>query len=316
MFGFRSDGRRLNKLDPMLLITPYIMPMRIDAQNMITQNADYDAMANYIKKQRENGRTISFMTIVIATYVRTVAMYPFLNRFVVNKQIYARDRISVSFVVCCMKEDGSHDAPTIKLEFDPTETIFEISDKIEAAIAEARANSSANSTMAFASALMSIPFLPTIVVAVAKFLDRYGLLPQFIHDISPFHTSMFITNMASLGLSSLYHHIYNFGTTSQFVSLGKIERIVIPGANKTVKFKNVLPMGIVTDERVCGGADYAQVFATMRGFFSNPELLETPPEKVNWDIDFTERTKKRREKEAKAAAKRAAKQAKKTSANA
>lgn len=306
MFGFRSDGRRLWRLDPILQFTPYIMPTRVDAQNFCKLTIDYDTLANYIKKKREEGRTISFMTILIASYVRIVAHYPYLNRFVMNKQIYARNRISVSFAMVRFKENGEHETPLIKLEFDPGETLFEISDKIEAAIAEARMPKTQNGTINFARTMLSVPLLPTVVVWIARLLDRYGLMPGFIYRVSPFHTSMFITNMASLGLSYLYHHIYNFGTTSQFLSMGKIERIVVPGRDKTVKFKNVIPIGVVTDERVCNGAEYAQAFATMRNYLSNPELLEVPPETVHWDVDFSEANRKRRQKDAEKAQKRQA----------
>ena len=56
MFGFRSDGRRLWRLDPIVQFTPYIMPTRADAQNFCKQTVDYDVLANYIKKKREEGR--------------------------------------------------------------------------------------------------------------------------------------------------------------------------------------------------------------------------------------------------------------------
>lgn len=32
MFGFRPDGRRVSSIDPIVGITPYLMPMRCDAQ--------------------------------------------------------------------------------------------------------------------------------------------------------------------------------------------------------------------------------------------------------------------------------------------
>ena len=66
----------------------------------------------------------------------------------------------------------------------------------------------------------------------------------------------------------------------------------------------MIPIGVVTDERVCNGAEYAQAFATMRNYLSKPELLESPPEKVNWDIDFTERNRKRKMRDAAKAAKK------------
>ena len=32
MFGRRHDGKRVKKLDPIIRMTPYLMPMRCDAQ--------------------------------------------------------------------------------------------------------------------------------------------------------------------------------------------------------------------------------------------------------------------------------------------
>ena len=32
MFGYRPDGRRISSIDPIVRITPYLMPMRCDAQ--------------------------------------------------------------------------------------------------------------------------------------------------------------------------------------------------------------------------------------------------------------------------------------------
>jgi hypothetical protein len=52
-------------------------------------------------------------------------------------------------------------------------------------------------------------------------MDFYGIMPKAIHKVSPFHTSVFLTNMGSLGTDPIYHHIYNFGTTSIFIAMGK-----------------------------------------------------------------------------------------------
>jgi len=43
-------------------------------------------------------------------------------------------------------------------------------------------------------------------------LDKINLLPKSIIDLSPFHSSIFVTNVGSIGLDTIYHHIYNFGT--------------------------------------------------------------------------------------------------------
>ena len=40
MFGRRPDGRRLRGVDPIVAITPYLMPMRCDAQVFLEHKLD------------------------------------------------------------------------------------------------------------------------------------------------------------------------------------------------------------------------------------------------------------------------------------
>ena len=139
MFGIRSDGRRLKGADPIVMVTPYIMPTRVDAQNFCTLMLDYDPLVRYIKEKRLQGHNMTFMTIILAAYVRVVSQCPELNRFVSNKQIFARNRISVSFVVIKGGENGEgSEESVVKVEFDPGDTIFKVEEKIRQAIALGR----------------------------------------------------------------------------------------------------------------------------------------------------------------------------------
>ena len=116
MFGIRPDGRRIWGADPIIHFTPYIMPARNDAQNFCKQTLDYDVLVKYIKEKRAQGHNLSFMTIVIAAYLRTVAHCPELNRFISNKQLYARNRFSVSFVVLKDTQSDRIDESLAKVE--------------------------------------------------------------------------------------------------------------------------------------------------------------------------------------------------------
>jgi hypothetical protein len=140
-----------------------------------------------------------------------------------------------------------------------------------------------NATMKFARFMLSMPILPNAVMGLVKILDRYGLLPKVLIDLSPFHAGLWITNMASIGMHSVYHHIYNFGNSSMFVSMGTIERKAGMAPDGKITRKRALPIGVTADERVCAGAMYARLFATMLHCLNNPEELETPPAAVRFD---------------------------------
>ena len=43
-------------------------------------------------------------------------------------------------------------------------------------------------------------------------------------------------------------------------------------------------MGVVMDERICGGHYFAQAFSRMKEYLTHPELLEQPPRCINPDL--------------------------------
>ena len=129
-----------------------------------------------------------------------------------------------------------------------------------------------NSTDKFANIAFSIPGLARFVFWLAYHLDLHGLLPKKIIDLSPFHTSLFITNLASINTSYIFHHCYEFGTTSVFVCMGK--PVKDPFAPEGTHKKR-MPLGVVMDERIATGIEYSRFFAAFERYLKKPELLET-----------------------------------------
>ncbi|MBR4331342.1 MAG: hypothetical protein IKP72_01545 [Clostridia bacterium] len=283
MFGHRADGKLLKKIDPIIALTPYLMPMRCDAQVFLNLKLDYEKIARYIVEQGQQGNKFTFMEIIIAAFVRVVSELPDMNRFVANKRLYARTQLTVSFAL--LKETANVDdveENTVKCYFDPKDTIFDVAERVSAAIEQNRREEADNSTMKVAKLLLN-PFLANTVVFAARFLDRYGIIPKYIMDASPFHTSMFFTQMASIGMPAVNHHIYNFGTTSLFVSMGSVIRENTVGPDGKPTRKRYLPIGITADERICAGAVYAKLVNRIMYYINNIELLETPPETVKFE---------------------------------
>jgi hypothetical protein len=283
MFGRRPEGKRVKGLDPIIQITPYLMPQRCDAQVFLSYDADYEPLMKYIAAKNREGIKITFMELLIAGYVRAVSQVPETNRFIMNKQFYNRTELTVSFALLLDTKDGSIEENAVKIKFDPTDTIFDVSARVKKAIEENRKVEEPGFLIKLASALLKVPGLANVVVGLVKLLDRYGIAPKALIDFLPFHTSMFITNMASIGMTRVYHHIYNFGNTSLFMSLGNPERSNAVKKDGTVYRKCILPIGMTADERVCGGAMYARLFAQMKHYLVHPEELELPPESVRYN---------------------------------
>ncbi len=288
MFGFRHEGRRVKHMDPIVQMTPYLMPMRCDAQVFLQHDIDYETLTRYIAdKSRNEGVKITFLEVIIASYVRAISQVPEVNRFVMNKQYYNRKELTCSMTILLDTEDGSIQENVIKVRFDPTDTIYDVQARLVAKIEQNRKPDKPSFAIKLASALIKIPGLVSVVVWFLMLLDRYGLMPGVLIDELPFHASMWITNNASIGLHSVYHHIYNFGNSSMFFGMGTPERGYTVDAKGNPKRWCTLPVGITVDERVCGGATYAKLFTWMKRCLRNPELLDTPPEQVFFNDGVT-----------------------------
>ena len=283
MFGRRPDGRRLKNVDPIVRITPYLMPMRCDAQVFLEHRLDYEKLARYIAEKNRQGEKITFMQIIVAGYVRAVSQHPEINRFIFNKQYYARTNCSVSYAVLKDPEDYESNETTVRILFDPTDTLFDVRDRMNDAVEKARTTEDGDFVIKLANAVLSVPGLATFVVAVVRLLDRYGIAPGILMRELPFYSGMFITNNASIGLNHVWHHIYNFGNVGLFIGMGNILKEAVTDSEGRVRMKRWLPLGLTADERICSGAHYAAFFADVTKLFSNPELLEVPPEKVFYD---------------------------------
>ncbi len=283
MFGRRPDGKRVRGIDPIMRITPYVMPMRCDAQVFLKHRADLETLFGYIKRQKiEKGEQISYMQIIIAAYVRAIARNPEVNRFIMNKQLFARNNCSAAFTI--LKDPGDIDRgeAVVKIKFDPTDTLYDVRDRITAAIAANRGDQPAGFVDRLLAFLFAVPGLATVVVALVRVLDRYGLAPAVLMEELPFYVGMYITNTASIRLHDVNHHLYNWGNVGLFFSMGTEERIAAVEAGGT-RMRRWLPIGITADERVCSGAHYARFFADMKRYLEHPELLECPPDEVRYD---------------------------------
>lgn len=285
MFGRRPDGRRLKDVDPIVQITPYLMPMRCDAQVFLEHKVDYEMLSRYIAKKGVEGQKVTFMQLIVAAYVRGVSQHPEINRFIKNKQYYSRNNLSVSFTL--LKDSQNHDSPesTVRIEFDPSDTLFDVRDRMVAAVEANRGETSEGDAFVdkLAGGVLKVPGLASLVVGIVRALDRYGLAPgAFIKEL-PFYSSMFITNNASIGLHHVWHHIYNFGNVSAFFGMGSVLKEATVDAEGKVRMKRWLPIGVTVDERVTSGAHYAAFFADVVRCLNHPELLEMPPEAVRYD---------------------------------
>jgi len=261
----RSDGKRIKGMPALNLLIPYIMNRRTDAVNFAQIDIDITNLKTYLDNLRDNGQKVGIMDAMIAAFAFLMFKRPEINRFVVNKRIYERNHVCVAFAML-KRTDGAPTETVVKVYIEPGDDLITISKKIRSTIKENEKLATRNTMDIFIDKLASMPLLPGLGVGLMKLLDRFGLLPRKIIDLSPFHSSMFISNLASLRMDHIFHHLYEFGTTSLFVTLGKPVREQLED-----KKKQTITLGVSMDERICIGAVWAQAFYDFRQYLENPE---------------------------------------------
>lgn len=283
--GDRKEGRLVRSMPAYNKFIPYIMPSRDDRHNYYEESFEVTELDRHLRRLRVNGyKGIGMLHFLIAAYVRGVSRFPAMNRFVVGRRIYARKNIEV---VMTVKRSMSVDAEetSIKVIFEPTDTIFDVYEKMNAAINKIKTDDTNTSTDDVAETLCRLPrFLLRFALGVIRMMDYFGWLPQALLDASPFHGSMIITDLGSLGIGPIYHHIYNFGTLPVFVAFGAKHHKYELDRHGEMVDRKYIDCKFVMDEGICDGHYFAQFLKAVRYMFQHPEIVESPPVTVNEDI--------------------------------
>lgn len=279
-FGDRYDGRRVRHSDPTNMIIPFIMRERNDAEVFFDAEVNMSRIDELIREKRKNGEEARTLDYIIAIIVRTISQYPRMNRFIAGRRCFARDNILISMVI--KRELNTHTPETaVKFEFDPKSTVSDISKKIDETIEKTKQKDDVNTTDKLMKTLNVLPrCLFSFAIWFMRFTDFYGVLPKAVHNASPFHTSVFITNMGSIGAEPIYHHIYNFGSTSLFIAMGNKRKQRVIGKDGKIQERKVMKLRFVADERIADGYYLAVALKYFSNLFEHPELLEAPPENV------------------------------------
>lgn len=281
----RKEGRRIRSMHPMDKFSPYIMVQRNDATNYFRDSFDTEEVEKLIRQKRQEGlKGFGIMHVLLACYVRTVSQYPGINRFLRGQKVYARNDI----VVCMDVKKNlalNEQATVIKVHFAPTDTVTDIYNKFQAEYLKSVANNVTDFDNT-AKMLDRIPgLIKKFVVWLLKLLDYFGLIPKSLIQVSPFHGSLFITSMGSLGIPPVFHHLYNFGNVPLFISFGAKRHALELQEDGSVASRTYVDFTVSCDERICDGHYFATAFKMLRRLLKNPTVLNASPEQVVADID-------------------------------
>jgi hypothetical protein len=272
----RSDGKRSRAVEQYNAIMPYLMRRRNESAVYFANDIDVENAIKYIKRRNaELGENkFSLFGLVLAAAARTLALKPRLNRFVHRRGIYDRNEIAFSFIVKKRLTEEAAES-NAKIIFEPEDTIDVVMDRFNAAVESARGNEPAPDDKEI-HFLKRIPGGMALFTFLFRLLDRLNLAPKRLIDNDPFYASGFFANLGSIGLETPYHHLYEWGTVSFFMVLGRMTQRDVPRQGGGVSRRHFINFKITLDERIADGIYFAHASSLFSRFIAHPELLEEP----------------------------------------
>jgi hypothetical protein len=107
-------------------------------------------------------------------------------------------------------------------------------------------------------------------MALARAGDFMGLLPGSMIRSDPLFASVFLANLGSIDYPAGFHHLWEYGTTSMFAVMGRVET--------NADGRRVMNAAYSYDERIEDGLYSYHTLEGIRGRIENPEELLTTPE--------------------------------------
>ena len=271
----RRDGTYL-KVPALRRIIPYLMRARTGSTVYFPQRIEVDSLLAWLdetNRGRPRLERITLFHVFLAAIARTVRLRPEVNRFIAGRRTYEHDEISISFVVKeSMADDGEESE--VRLVFTGEETVEDVRRMVEQAVShERRGEQNADDRLVRFFVSWPRPLLELVSKAIAA-LDYVGLMPAALIDAIPLYTSVYVVNTGSIGIDPPFHHLYDYGTASAFVAIGKVDREPLVAEDGSIVARSCVNVVYTLDERATDGFYFAKTAEVIRRLVDEPELLE------------------------------------------
>jgi hypothetical protein len=104
-------------------------------------------------------------------------------------------------------------------------------------------------------------------------LDRWHLLPGFFVDPDPMFTSMVCANLGSVGLEPAYHHLYEYGNSPFFATIGAIKDAPAAAEGELVVRPQVR-IKYTFDERIDDALACALSLSRQKAMLEDPDSID------------------------------------------
>lgn len=278
VFTQRRDGTPVDDLPALRRIMPYLMPTRAESIVYYQQRIEVDGLLDWLDQRnldRPPDERVTLFHVLLTAISRTVRLRPQVNRFVVGRRSYQHKELSVSFIVKKALTDEAAETE-VRLVFTGHETVEQARDLVNGALAHKRGDERGeDDKLVDRLATWPRPVL-NLVGRTVRSLDYHNALPAFLQDAIPLYTSVYLVNLGSLGANAPFHHLYELGSASVFVAIGRVSPQAVVDDDGEVVARRCLDVAYTLDERASDGFYFVRTADVFRQLVSRPDLLATP----------------------------------------
>jgi hypothetical protein len=278
VFRQRPDGVYLGDVPALRRIVPYLMRTRGEAAVYYPQRIEVEhllAWLDEVNQGRSAGERTTLFHVLLTAISRTLRLRPETNRFIAGRRTYRHHDISISFIVKKAMDDQAPETQ-LRLVFTGDETVEQVRDRVSAALARERgAERGRDDQLVDLLASWPRPVLNQVSRLVGV-LDDHNVLPRALMEAIPLYTSVYVVNAGSIGIDPPFHHLYEYGSASVFVAIGKVGKKPVVDEHGDVVARDCLDLVYTVDERASDGYYFARTAEVLRRLVTEPQLLERP----------------------------------------
>jgi len=275
--GDRFDAKYLKDIDSMHFIMPFMYPDRCDNQAFFSFQIDLSNLNEYIKEKNKDNPDYKYnmYQCIVTAVLKTVTLRSKLSMFIHDRKMYKRNEVSAAFTVKQEFADNGGEVLCF-IHSKPEWTIDDVHNEMRRQLLKLKSKGYRDESSGFMDKFNQIPkFISRPALRFVCWLEKHSWIPKALIETDPYHSSVVLANLGSIGLPEGYHHLTNWGTTSMFLVVGQSGRMPF-FENDKVEFRDGVKFGFTVDERIADGYYFSKSIKMMQLFLQQPELLDRP----------------------------------------
>lgn len=272
--GDRYDATRVDLGRGFKAAFPYLMKGRNESIAYYPVSFDAEPLLAWVEEHKGTDQAITIFEAFLLALVKILRERPTLNRYFIGRRLYQRQDVVLSFIARRQyTDDGSETNVLVRVK--PTDDVAAVLAKVRGEIQVAKSGEQKDDEGMIDLFLRLPRSALRVAVKGLELWDFYLDTPGFLRGIDPLRCSAYVANLGSVGMGAAYHHLFEWGTCSLFITIGQVKPGVCVGDDGQPAVKQMLELRVAFDERIADGYQDARALDRLADYLGDPAQLES-----------------------------------------